>query len=187
MTSQFSIQESALEGLMVCTRRQIGDQRGFFERLFCSDELKRAGFTTSVCQANLSHTAAAGTVRGLHFQLPPAQETKLVSCISGTIFDVAVDLRRGSKTFLQWHGEELSSGNRRAMLIPAGFAHGFQALSEDCTMVYFHAAPYDPELESGLDAADPAIGVRWPLDFTLRSRRDTSFQCIGSDFEGFVY
>ncbi|WP_211051339.1 dTDP-4-dehydrorhamnose 3,5-epimerase family protein [Parasphingorhabdus halotolerans] len=128
-------------------RHVHADSRGHFSRLFCEEELAACGWDTPVRQINETMTHEQGAVRGMHFQHPPAAEDKLVTCLSGEIFDVAVDMRRGSPTFLNWHGEILSAQNKRSLLIPKGFAHGFQALSSDCQLVYLHSAPFDSESE----------------------------------------
>jgi dTDP-4-dehydrorhamnose 3,5-epimerase len=184
MTLRFDIMPTPLVGLKLCIRQRVVDERGQFERMFCSRELWEAGFTAPLAQSNLSVTTTMGTVRGMHFQRPPSREMKLVSCINGSIFDVAIDLRRGSKTFLKWYGVELSADNRKAMLVPAGFAHGFQALSENASLIYYHTAPYDHAIEGGLDALDPTLGIMWPLKIALRSSRDSAFERVTNAFEG---
>ena len=127
--NRFRIQSTPLSGLQVITRQMLGDHRGFLSRLFCADELAQAGWTKPIAQINHTYTAKKGTVRGMHFQHPPHAEMKLVSCIRGEVWDVAVDLRANSPTFLHWHAEVLSADNHKALLIPEGFAHGFQTLS----------------------------------------------------------
>src|SRR5258708_5995830 len=124
--------QTPLAGLALIERARREDQRGFFSRLFCAEELRSAGFDSPVAQINQTLTLRRGAVRGLHFQYPPHAEIKFVSVLKGEVLDVAVDLRKGSKTFLQWHGEVLSADNRRSLLIPRGFAHGFQTLTESC-------------------------------------------------------
>jgi dTDP-4-dehydrorhamnose 3,5-epimerase len=143
-----------------------------------------AGITKSIAQINHTITRKKGAVRGLHFQHPPHAETKVVSCLRGEIFDVAVDLRSGSPTFLQWHGEILSAGNRKSMLIPEGYAHGFQALTEDCELIYLHTAAYHPEAEGALNVADPRLNIAWPLPFVDLSDRDRSHPLIDKIFHG---
>jgi dTDP-4-dehydrorhamnose 3,5-epimerase len=129
-------------------------------------------------------TARLGSARGLHFQAPPYAETKIVSCIRGEVFDVAVDLRQGSATFLQWHGEVLSAKNNRTLLIPEGFAHGFQTLEDECEMLYFHTAAYHPETEGGLNIADPRLAIRWPKPLRDISKRDLDHPYIEADYRG---
>jgi dTDP-4-dehydrorhamnose 3,5-epimerase len=123
-------------------------------------------------------------VRGLHFQYPPCEETKVVSCIQGSIFDVAVDIRRSSPTFLHWHAEVLSSDNMKSLLIPEGFAHGFQTLSEDCILIYLHTAFYAPEAEGGMNVKDPRLSISWPLPISGLSVRDSNCPYIDYSFEG---
>ena len=175
-----------LAGLVVVERRRRDDSRGFFSRLFCAEELGAAGLDTSVTQVNHSFTRRRGSVRGLHFQYPPHGETKFVSCLRGEVFDLAVDLRRGSPTYLQWHAELLSDTNGHSLFIPPGFAHGFQTLSDDCELIYLHSVPYAPGAEGGLNPTDPALGIRWPLPLTDISDRDAAHAPLGADFTGLV-
>jgi len=182
--SRFASVPTNLAGLLRLERQLHRDSRGSLSRLFCAEELGVFGWPGPVMQVNHTVTAACGTVRGLHYQRPPHTEYKLVSCLKGEIFDVAVDLRRGSPTFLQWHAERLSADNLRAMLIPAGFAHGFQTLSADCELIYVHSASYAPDAESGLEACDPRLAIPWPLAIHERSARDLSFPRLTPDFAG---
>ena len=182
--SRFAIIDLPLPGLKRIERQRVGDARGYLERLFCAGELRAAGWTGSVAQINHASTATKGTVRGLHFQLPPYAEAKLVSCIRGEVFDVAVDIRAGSPTFLRWHGERLSADNNCALLIPEGFAHGFQALSDAAELIYCHSAPYNAAAEGGLDPQDPRLGIDWPLPVAGLSVRDTGHPRLDSSFAG---
>ena len=183
---RFGIYPTPLEGLLVIQRKPIADSRGFFERFFCADVLRPYGFVTPVAQINHTLTRKKGTVRGLHFQHPPHAEWKIVGCLTGKVFDVAVDIRKGSPTFLQWHGEVLSAENQRSLLIPEGFAHGLQTLTENCEMLYLHSAPYEPQAEGALNIADPAIGVAWLLDVAGLSERDRTHPIIGPEFKGII-
>ena len=180
----FQVIRTPLEGLAVIERSRREDQRGFFSRLFCADELKEAGFDGPVAQINQTLTLRRGAVRGLHFQHPPHAEIKFVTVLKGEILDVAVDLRHGSATFLQWHGEVLSAENRRSLLIPRGFAHGFQTLTENCELMYLHSCAYAPAAEGGLRATDPRLAIRWPLPIVDQSARDTAFALLDDGFEG---
>ena len=182
--SRFVIQTTPLAGLQVIERQQNGDSRGFLSRLFCADELAAAGWTKPVAQINHTLTQQRGTVRGMHFQQTPHVEMKLVNCIRGAVLDVAVDVRAGSPTFLQWHAEELSANNRRALLIPEGFAHGFQTLEDNCELLYLHSIAHMAEAESALDALDPRLSICWPLPVTKRSVRDTQHSLINHRFTG---
>ena len=178
------LHRTELDGVRIIEREVLGDRRGWFERLFCESELADILDGRRVVQANRSLTGERATVRGLHFQYPPAAEVKLVTCLRGEVFDVAVDLRAGSPTFLQWHGEVLTGENHHSLLIPEGFAHGFQTLSDDCEMLYFHTAAYDSQHEGGLDSLDPAIGIEWPLPVGRRSQRDRELPRVDEDFRG---
>ncbi len=149
-----------------------GDERGFFSRLFCAKEFTQHGLESCVFQANDSHSAYKGTLRGLHYQLSPMEETKLVRCINGSIFDVIVDLRPNSPTFKQWFGAELSATNRRMLFVPRGFAHGFMTLTDDTEVLYFVSQYYSKELERGLRWDDPAFNIQWPMAPTVISERD---------------
>lgn len=183
---RFSAVVTPLEGLFVLERRPLADERGFFERMFCADTFARWGLSTPLAQINQSFTKSKAAIRGLHFQLPPHAEAKVVSCLSGEIFDVTVDIRRGSPTYLQWHGEILSAANHRSMFIPRGFAHGFQTLSDDCRLLYFHTASYVKEAESGLHALDPSLKISWPLPPGESSARDATWPHLPGTFQGVV-
>ena len=182
--NRFTAIDLPLTGLKCIDRQPVGDARGYLARIFCADDLQKAGWICSIAQVNHSYTARKGTVRGLHFQRPPHAEMKLVSCIRGEVFDVAVDLRRGSPTFLRWHGEHLSAGNNRALLIPEGFGHGFQTLSDDVELIYFHSAPYNASAEGGLDPRDVKLGIDWPLPLVELSARDAQHPTIDAGFAG---
>ena len=182
--SRFTITDLPLAGLKCVQRQRLGDNRGFLTRLFCAEELATAGWTKPIAQINHTFTATQGTVRGMHFQCPPHAEMKLVSCIRGEVWDVAVDLRVGSPTFLHWHAERLSADNSCALLIPKGFAHGFQALTDDVELLYCHSAAYAAQAEGGLNPTDPRLDIRWPLAITELSVRDAGHPLITADFEG---
>ncbi|HUO96981.1 MAG TPA: dTDP-4-dehydrorhamnose 3,5-epimerase [Steroidobacteraceae bacterium] len=173
-----------LEGLRLIERHVFSDHRGRFARLYCAEELKAAGITLPVAQINHSYTAHRGAVRGLHFQHPPHGEDKIITCLRGEVFDVAIDLRRGSPTLLRWHGELLSAANARSLLVPQGFAHGFQALSDDCELLYLHTRAYAPEAEDGVNARDPAVAIAWPLPFSDVSERDAARALLPPGFPG---
>lgn len=181
---RFEVEDTGLDGLRVVTRKPIGDARGFLARLFCQTELGEAGFSAPVAQINQTMTRAAGSIRGMHFQRPPFAEDKLVTVIRGEIMDVAVDLRAGSPTYLRWHAERLSAENGRSLLIPKGFAHGFQTLVPDCELIYLHSCDYHPEAEGGLNPLDPRLGIDWPLPLAEMSPRDRAHPMISSDFAG---
>lgn len=160
------------------------DSRGAFARWYCERELAEIIGNRQIVQINHSRTVAMGAVRGLHFQKPPHAEMKLVRCIKGRVWDVAVDLRQGSPTYLKWHAEELSPENARMMVIPEGFAHGFQVLEPESELLYLHTAFYAPEFEGGVRLDDPALDISWPLPFADVSERDQSHPLIDQDFVG---
>ena len=182
--SRFMISDLPLAGLKRITRQRFGDQRGFLSRLFCAEELAAAGWQKPVVQINHTFTALRGTVRGLHYQLPPYAEMKLVSCIQGEVWDVAVDLRTGSPAFLHWHAECLSAENGQALLIPEGYAHGFQTLSDNCELIYLHTAAYAPQKEAGLRFDDPRLKIAWPLAVAELSGRDQAHPLLTDAFKG---
>jgi dTDP-4-dehydrorhamnose 3,5-epimerase len=177
-------EDTPLPGLKRVQRTPLEDERGFFCRFYCAREFARAGSGQPVSQINHTLTRRAGAVRGLHFQYPPHAETKLVSCIVGAVFDVAVDLRLGSPTFLQWHGERLTAGNRASLLIPEGFAHGFQALEPNCELIYLHSAAHAPEAEGAINVSDPRLAIEWPLAIIDLSARDRSHPFMEADWPG---
>ena len=168
-----------IAGVEVITPQPHGDQRGFFERRFCSREFQAAGLPVHIHQINRSLSAFLGTVRGLHFQIPPMSELKIVQCFRGGVFDVAVDLRKDSPTYLQWHAEVLDEKNGKALVIPHGCAHGFQALSDNTEVIYFTDQFYSPVHERTLNHADSIIGIPWPLDITVVSEKDKAAPFFG--------
>lgn len=178
------IVDTPLAGLKIVQRHPRGDARGFLARLFDAADLRTCGWHGRIEQVNHTSTARSGTIRGMHYQLPPHAEMKLVSCIRGAVWDVAIDLREGSPTFLQWHAERLSADNGRALLIPEGFAHGFQTLTDDVDMLYCHSAPYAPQSEAGLHCQDARLGIAWPLPLTQVSERDQQHPRVDTAFPG---
>lgn len=160
------------------------DERGSFARLFCETELAEAHAGRHIEQINHSFTRDAGAIRGMHYQIAPAAEAKWVRCLSGRVFDVAVDLRRGSPTFLRWHAIELDAARMNAVFIPEGCAHGFQVLSPDSTLLYLHTAAFRPELQRAVRWNDPRIAIDWPLPATVISDRDRSPPDLEPTFEG---
>ena len=182
--SELLIKGTSIMGLKVIERVQRRDSRGFLSRLFCAEELSEAGWKKPIAQTNHTHSVKKGTVRGMHFQHPPHAEMKLVNCIAGKVWDIALDLRRGSPTFLKWHGEELSLENGRALLIPEGFAHGFQTLTPDCTLIYFHSHAYHSDSEGGINPIDPIVGIKWPDSISELSERDEKHPMLTTKFQG---
>ncbi|MDR2186446.1 MAG: dTDP-4-dehydrorhamnose 3,5-epimerase family protein [Azonexus sp.] len=184
MSGRFEIQKTPLSGLNVIVRKPMGDSRGYLERMFCMDDLEEILGKRQVVQINHTLTQAKGTVRGMHFQYAPHAEMKLVSCLRGEVFDVAVDLRKNSPTFLHWHAELLSADNHKTLAIPEGFAHGFQTLTDDCELLYLHTASYAPNAEAGLNPQDARLVIQWPLPIAEMSPRDATHPAIAADFEG---
>jgi dTDP-4-dehydrorhamnose 3,5-epimerase len=182
--SRFEMTQTPIADLTVLTRRPLGDARGYLERVFCADELAPLIPGKQIVQINRTLTAQAGTVRGMHFQHPPHCEIKFVNCIRGEVYDVAVDLRRNSETFLHWHGEVLSADNHKTLVVPEGFAHGFQTLTENCELLYFHTAAYSAEAESGINAEDARLNIAWPLPISERSERDSAHPALTDDYQG---
>ena len=173
MSDRFTILPTRLAGLHALERHPRCDSRGYLERLFCEQDLQAVfGGDRRVVQINRTLTKLPGTVRGLHFQRPPHAETKVVTCLRGEVFDVAVDLRPSSPTFLEWHAEVLSETNGRSLLIPEGFAHGFQTIAADCELLYFHSAAWCASAEGGLNPIDPRIAIAWPQPVSEMSDRD---------------
>jgi len=182
--NRFTHTDLPVSGLKLIERKRLGDARGFLSRLFCSQELRAAGWNRPTVQSNHSYTATSGTVRGMHFQRPPYAEMKLVSCLRGELWDVAVDIRASSNTFLHWHAERLSAENGRALLIPEGFAHGFQSLTDDVELLYCHSAAYAATAEAGLNVKDPMVAIAWPLQISELSPRDAQFPMLNKKFAG---
>ena len=177
-------QETPIKKRKLIEHHANKDKRGSLSRLFCQKTMSRLMDGKIIKQINKSFTKKKGTVRGLHFQHSPFTETKIVSCIKGKVWDVAIDLRRESKTFLNYHAEILTEDNNKSFFIPDGFAHGFQTLTPDCEMLYFHTAEYNKKLENGINADDPIIGVKWPTVITERSERDIKLKMLDNDFKG---
>jgi dTDP-4-dehydrorhamnose 3,5-epimerase len=162
----------------------IEDNRGSFARLFCLEELIEINKGNNIKQINYSITREKGSIRGLHFQYPPKSEIKMVRCLKGKIFDVIVDLRKSSKTFLKWHGEILSEENMKMVYIPIGFAHGFQSLTGNCEMLYLHSEHYSPQHEGGIRYNDSKVNIAWPLPLTEISDKDKTYSLLEGDFKG---
>jgi dTDP-4-dehydrorhamnose 3,5-epimerase len=170
--------ETKIKGLYIIDLKPYSDERGFFARNFCKQEFAKAGIDFDIVQANLSLTKKKGTIRGLHFQSQPKAEDKIVQCLRGTIYDVAVDLRKDSQTFGQWVAQELSAENKKMFLIPKGFAHGFQVLEEDCLLQYFMSEFYSAELSFGVRWDDPFLGIQWPIANPFLSEKDKNWPLI---------
>jgi dTDP-4-dehydrorhamnose 3,5-epimerase len=173
-----------LPGVLVVETAPFVDQRGAFARWFCETELGAVMEQRRIAQVNYSRTTRLGTVRGFHYQHAPYAEMKLIRSLKGRVFDVAVDLRRGSPTMLRWHAEELTPANGRMLVIPEGCAHGFQAMEAESDLLYLHTALYAPEAEGGVRFDEARIGVSWPLPVADLSPRDHSFPALAIGFSG---
>jgi dTDP-4-dehydrorhamnose 3,5-epimerase len=185
-SSKFSMNliETPLKGAFVVKTEPFKDSRGFFARLFCNGSLKEIIENISISQINYSHTIEKGSIRGLHFQYPPKAEVKMVRCLNGSAFDVIVDIRRNSPTFLKWYGEIISGDNFKMMYIPKGFAHGFQTLEANCSLLYLHSESYDPSCEGALRYNDPMLEIKWPLTAAQISERDLNHPLLTPGFSG---
>ena len=173
-----------LAGCYVIGLEPVQDERGWFVRTYCQEAFRAVAPDLAWVECNHSCTRRAGAVRGLHFQRPPHAEAKLVRCIAGAVWDVVVDLRRGSPTFMRWFGVELSPAKRNMLFVPERFAHGFQALADNSEMFYQHTRAFTPEAEGGLRFDDPRLGVRWPLQVCDLSARDRRHPLLDDAFEG---
>lgn len=173
-----------LAGAWLISTDRKADERGWFTRTYCKDEFAQIGFSKEWLQHNQTFTIHKGTIRGMHYQNLPFAEIKLVRCVAGAVYDVIVDLRYGSPTYLQWQAVELSAGNGKMLFIPEGFAHGFQTLSENTELVYCHSERYQPGYEAGLFYADPVLAIHWPAPVTVTSERDMNHALITADFQG---
>lgn len=162
----------------------ISDERGWFARYYCENDFKNAGLSHKWVQMNHSFTATRGSIRGMHFQVPPYREIKIVRCIAGAVYDVIIDVQKGSSTFLQFFGVELSAANKNMLYIPEGFAHGFQALTDNCELLYHHSEFYTPGAEGGIRFDDPVVNINWPLPVTIISSRDASHPYLDNQFKG---
>ena len=162
----------------------LNDERGWFARYYCKNEFKEIGHEKEWVQLNHSVTNKRGTVRGIHFQNLPFREVKMIKCIAGCIYDVIIDLRADSPTFLKWFGVELSAKNRKMLYIPEGFGHGFQCVENNCEVIYHHSEFYTPNSEGGVRYSDPAINIEWPLAVSIVSARDRSFPFVDENFKG---
>jgi dTDP-4-dehydrorhamnose 3,5-epimerase len=176
--------ETSLKNSFIIDIKPFEDDRGWFVRTFCKNEFSKINHTKDWVQLNHSFTTKKGTIRGMHYQLPPFSEIKLVRCVAGVVFDVIIDIRKNSPTFLQWVGVELSAENRKMIYIPEGFAHGFQTLTDNCELIYHHSEFYRPNTESGLIYNDGALEIKWKLPLTEISDRDKNHNFINSNFEG---
>lgn len=176
--------ETKLKGSYVVDLKPFKDERGWFARTYCEQEFQQIGHTKNWVQLNHSFTKQKGSIRGMHFQMPPFAEIKMVRCIAGAVFDVIVDIRKNSPTFLQWFGVELSAANKKMIYIPEGFAHGFQTLTDDAELIYHHSEFYKPGVEGGLKYDDQKLNIEWKLPITNISERDKKHNYLTKEFTG---
>lgn len=174
------ITPTAVEGVHEIALEPHEDERGSFARIFCRKEFKASGLEPALAQCSLSSNRRRGTLRGLHYQAPPSEEAKVVRCVRGAIYDVALDLRPDSPSYLRHHAAELSADNGRALYIPPQCAHGFQTLTDDSLVLYLMTDFYEPDLSRGVRWNDPAFGIAWPVDEPIMLERDREYP----DFEG---
>ena len=180
------INKLLLENAFVIEPEPFTDDRGIFARVFCRHELQSILHGKNIVQINYSLTRQKGAIRGMHFQRPPKAEIKMVKCLRGSVFDVMVDLRSNSSTFLKWHGEKLSAENMKMVCVPEGFAHGFQAMEENSELLYLHTDFYSFEHEGGVRYGDPMINISWPLEVMDISERDQNHPLLSHDFKGII-
>ena len=173
-----------LNGSYIIEGEPFTDERGWFARYYCRNEFEEIGHNKEWVQLNHSVSYKKGTIRGMHFQKQPFAEIKMVKCIAGRIYDVIIDLRKDSETFLQWFGTELSAQNKKMLYIPEGFAHGFQCLMDNCELIYHHSEFYKPEAETGIRFDDPQVKIEWPLSMTIISPRDKQHPWLDKNFKG---
>jgi len=164
-----------IKGVYIMEPELLADERGFFTRSFCKEEFRNYGLDADIVQCNISCNKKRGTLRGMHYQIPPFEEAKIVSCTKGSIYDVVVDLRRDSPTYCQWHSEKLSADSYRMLYIPKGCAHGFQTLEDNCIVYYQMGEYYHSECAVGIRWNDPSIGIVWPLPPMIISERDKNY------------
>jgi dTDP-4-dehydrorhamnose 3,5-epimerase len=176
--------QTPLHGAYLIDLERRGDERGFFARVFCENEFKNAGLVPNFVQVNNSLSGQAGTLRGLHYQLTPSAEVKVVRCLHGSLFDAIVDLRPDSPTYLKWFGAELNEDNRRMMYVPRGFAHAILTLKDNTEALYLVSAFYAPNEERGMRWNDPRIGIEWPIQPAEISAKDGQWPDFNPDFHG---
>lgn len=176
-----------LKDVYIIEPEPFKDHRGMFSRVFCREEMSAVGCTKTIDQVNHSVTMREGSIRGMHYQIPPKAEIKIVKCIRGAVYDVVIDLREGSITFLKWFGQVLSEENMKMMYVPEGFAHGFQVLLPESELLYFHTAPYSPEYQRAVRYNDPLVNITWPQKVADVSENDQNHPLLVKDFQGICF
>lgn len=185
MSERFTLSSARIPGLFHISGKRLSDFRGSMERIFEDEALQRAvGWNEPVRQVNVARTATTGTVRGLHYQLSSQPEFKLVHCLCGEVYDVAVDLRENSPTFLQWQSFYLHADRSESVCLPPGVAHGYQTLSDDVMLLYLHSAAYSPDHEGGIHVQDAKLNIEWPLSVKNLSMKDSQWSPLVNDYKG---
>ena len=182
--NRFEEIKTPIKDLFVLKTSRIGDDRGYISRLFCADVFEACGWSIPLVQVNFTKTLEKGTVRGFHFQHYPFEEFKLVRCLRGQVYDVALDLRRDSDTFLQTYAQILTEDNDMNFLLPPGVAHGYQSLTDNVELLYFHSQQYSPDHEGGINPLDPCIGISWPENISKISKKDRERKFLSDTFRG---
>ena len=182
--SKFSAVKLDIPDIKLISRDKAGDERGWLDKIFSSEVLRTFGWSSDIKQINHTCTNNIGTIRGMHFQYPPKAEMKLLTCLQGEIFDVMVDLRPQSEHYLKWISYKLSAKSGQSLLIPEGFAHGFQAMTDNVELLYLHSAEYDQQKEGCVHPFDERLAIRWPLPISVISTKDLNCKKIDGDFLG---
>jgi len=177
--------ETKLKGAYIINLKRLEDERGFFARTFCQNEFREYGLNTQIAQANISYNRSKGTLRGMHMQAAPYEESKLIKCSRGALYDVIIDMRKGSDTYTQWIAVELSAQNHQMLYVPEGFAHGFITLEDDTEVTYQINQFYTPGSEKGFRWNDPAFGIEWPMEPKVISDRDRNFPLLKAEGTNF--
>jgi dTDP-4-dehydrorhamnose 3,5-epimerase len=175
--------ETPIKDLYLIQPKLLTDERGFFTRIFCKELFSKIGFDKEFVQFNHSFNSYKGTIRGMHYQKPPFAETKFIRCVQGKVYDVAIDLRKNSPTYLNYFGAELSADNMTCILIPEGFAHGFQTLEDNSALIYHHTSYYTPNIEGGIRFNDTALSINWQLPPVNVTVKDKQYPLINQNFE----
>ncbi len=186
ITRKLQMHSTPISGVFLVETQPHEDERGVFYRGFCDQELEEVLSGRTIRQVNLSMTQKVGTIRGLHFQYPPHAEMKMIRCIKGCVWDLVVDLRKNSATFLKWYGVEISAKNKQMLIVPEGCAHGFQVLADESTLLYLHTKSYVPDSEGGIRYNDPVLAISWPLQVVEISERDITHPLLDKDYQGVI-
>jgi dTDP-4-dehydrorhamnose 3,5-epimerase len=179
-------EETPLKGAFKIKLEPYSDDRGLFARTFCKNEFQKINHVKEFVQFNHSITKSRGTLRGMHYQLPPFTEIKLIRCVRGSVYDVIIDIREGSPTFLNYFALELSESNMLSIYVPEGFAHGFQTLEDNAQLIYHHTAYYVAGKEGGIRYNDPRVNINWPIPISMITQKDANYSLLNDNFKGIV-